>query len=61
MNEYHFVCVSCDEELTFRGNDSDAEALCPNCGVVSVIPEELFRSADDEQRMDAARDDRLMS
>jgi predicted RNA-binding Zn-ribbon protein involved in translation (DUF1610 family) len=60
MTEYLFCCSTCTEDLVYEGNLQEATALCPNCGEVTICPDEVLASIEDERRMDADRDDRLM-
>lgn len=59
MTEFMFCCATCTEDLVYEGDMTEATALCPNCGEVSIIPEEVLDSIKTEAAMDAARDDRL--
>jgi hypothetical protein len=60
MTEYMFCCSTCTEDLVYEGDMVEATAMCPNCGEVSICPEEVYDSIKAEQAMDADRDDRLM-
>lgn len=59
MTEYLFCCSTCTEDLVYEGDLTEATALCPNCGEVTICPEEVLDSIKAEQQMDAARDDRM--
>ena len=56
-DEFEFSCPTSDHDLTFYGDVFEATADCPECGTVTISPDELYQSEADERAIDAARDD----